>query len=215
MAGWRLRRGARLSSVRLEAIGDDALHVAIDMQRLFAEAGPWHAPALESIVPRVERLCRHAPGKTVFTRFITPQSAAQASGRWRRYYEHWHAVTLESLAPEMLDLVTALRSFAPPARIVDKATHSSFNDGGFETLVERERVGTLILSGVETDVCVLATAIDAVDRGLRVVIAEDAVASSSPAGHAATLEHVLPRMDLQVDIADLDSILQAWPVNRR
>jgi ferritin-like metal-binding protein YciE len=40
-------------------------------------------------------------------------------------------------------------------------------------LIERQ-VGTVVLSGTETDVCVLATALGAVDLGFRVVIVEDA-----------------------------------------
>ena len=41
-----------------------------------------------------------------------------------------------------------------------------------------------IVSGSETDVCVLATVLDAVDMGYRVIIARDAVCSSSDEGQA-------------------------------
>jgi nicotinamidase-related amidase len=37
----------------------------------------------------------------------------------------------------------------------------------------------VILTGVETDVCVLATAIEAMEAGLRVILASDALTSSS------------------------------------
>jgi nicotinamidase-related amidase len=56
----------------------------------------------------------------------------------------------------------------------------------------------------------LATAFAAVDRGLRVVVAADAVASASPAAHAAVLDEVLPRLDRQIELAPADRVLAAW-----
>jgi nicotinamidase-related amidase len=44
---------------------------------------------------------------------------------------------------------------------------------------------SLVITGSETDVCVLATALDAVDRGYRVILIENAVCCSSDAGHDA------------------------------
>ena len=68
----------------------------------------------------------------------------------------------------------------------------------------------LVLSGVETDVCVLATALSAVDFGYRTVIAVDAVASSVAASHEACLAHVYPRYDQQIELASVDDIIAAW-----
>jgi nicotinamidase-related amidase len=39
------------------------------------------------------------------------------------------------------------------------------------------------VSGSETDVCVLATVLDAVDIGYRVIVVRDAICSSSDEGH--------------------------------
>jgi nicotinamidase-related amidase len=51
-----------------------------------------------------------------------------------------------------------------------------------EHLRQRE-TDALIVSGSETDVCVLATVLDAVDIGFRVIVVRDAVCSSSDEGH--------------------------------
>jgi nicotinamidase-related amidase len=40
-----------------------------------------------------------------------------------------------------------------------------------------------MISGSETDVCVLATVLDAVDMGYRVIVVRDAVCRSSDEGH--------------------------------
>ncbi len=191
---------------------NNALHVVIDMQRLFAEKTPWHTPKLDDIVANVSALCSHAPGHTLFTRFVTPNSPNDAQGRWRHYYEHWHNVTLAEISPDMLDIVAPLRRFIPPAPVIDKTTHSAFNNGSLAQEIRARGASTLVLSGVETDVCVLATALDAIDRGLRVVVAKDAVTSSSAAGHEAALVHIFPRTDLQIDICTCEAIVAAWRI---
>ena len=54
----------------------------------------------------------------------------------------------------------------------------------------------------------------ATDRGYRVIIVEDAVASSSPAGHRAALDAICPRLDQQIQIATVEEVLAAWPPER-
>jgi nicotinamidase-related amidase len=161
-------------------------------------------------VAAVRRLAAHHPAATLFTRFITPQAVGAAQGRWRHYYRTWSAVTLESMPPELLDIIPELMSLVGPDAICDKTTFSAFADGPLSDRLRQRAIDTLVLAGAETDVCVLATAIDAVDQGYRVIIASDAVASSSAAGHRATIEAVLPRFDLQIDVATVDEILAAW-----
>ncbi len=46
---------------------------------------------------------------------------------------------------------------------------------------------SLVITGAETDVCVLAAVLDAVDLGYRVVLATDARCSSSDETHDALL----------------------------
>ena len=186
------------------------LHVAVDMQRLFAEPTVWHTPGLADILPRVACLARHAPERTVFTRFVSPERSEDATGAWRGYYERWRSVTLAEMGPERLALVDPLHELVPPARVCDKGTHSAFNSGDFRDVVGRSGVEVLVLSGVETDVCVLGTALDAIDEGLYVVTVSDAVASSEPECHRATLESILPRFSEQAIIATTSEVLAAW-----
>jgi nicotinamidase-related amidase len=55
--------------------------------------------------------------------------------------------------------------------------------------VERSGRGTVVLTGLETDVCVAQSALGLLDRGRRVVVVEDAVASPGRA-HDAGLERM-------------------------
>lgn len=191
-------------------LGPGAVHVAIDMQRLFAEATEWCVPSIPEIAPQVLALARARPARTLFTRFVVPPSAGAAPGRWQIYYRRWADFTGERLPPEMLDLTADFAALASPTLTIDKLTYSAFESPDFEARLKALGADTLVVTGVETDVCVLATVLTAVDRGYHVVAVADALASSSPAGHRATLDHVLPRLDQQIEIADTATVLSAW-----
>ena len=194
----------------MNAIPPDAALVVVDMQRVFAEATPWQVPTFGDIVPGVARLVAHAPHRAIFTRFLTPHRPSDAPGRWRPYYDRWRGVTLAEMDPAMLDVVPALAGFAPPALVSAKTTYSSFASGDFAACVDRLDARTLIFCGVETDVCVYATAFGAMDRGLHVVIAADACTGGSVDAHRALVAHVFPRLEDQVAVLTTDRILAAW-----
>ena len=68
----------------------------------------------------------------------------------------------------------------------------------------------MIVTGSETDVCVLATVLGAVDRGLRVVVVIDAICSSSDEGHDALLTVYHGRFSEQIETATAEMILSSW-----
>jgi nicotinamidase-related amidase len=76
-------------------------------------------------------------------------------------------------------------------------------------LQQREADG-LIITGSETDVCVLATVLDAVDLGYRVIVVTDAVCSSSDEGHDALLEVYHRRYTEQIETAQAETVLARW-----
>jgi len=186
------------------------LHLCIDMQRLFLEPGPWYCPDGLALLPEIRRLVAHAPGRSLFTRFITARSPETAHGAWQRYYRRWRAVTQAEAGTEVLALHGDLAPLAAPGDVYDKAVHDAFLSEAFRERVAREAPSALVFSGVETDVCVLAAALSAVDLGYRTVIATDAVASSVPESHAACLARIYPRFDQQIELATVDEILAAW-----
>ena len=194
------------------ALPPDTLHVVIDMQRLFIEHSDWSVKDLPKIVPAILRLIDAHPRETLFTRFITPRWPEEAQGQWRDYYRHWRGVTLAEMDPSLLGLVAPLAKRARPNAILDKPSHGGFESPAFAEALARRNASVLVLTGVETDVCVLAFAFAATDRGYRVIVVEDAVASSSVAGHRAALKAIYPRLDQQIQIATVDEVLAAWPV---
>lgn len=200
--------------LKLGGLGPATVHLCLDMQRLFAPGGAWPAPWAPRILPAVEALAAHAPGRTVFTRFLPPPRPEALPGTWQALYRKWREITREEIDPRLLDLVPELARFAPPAQVVDKARYSAFTAPALLPLLAELKAHTLVLSGAETDICVLASLFDAVDRGLRVVVARDAVCSSSDAGHDAVLAMLEARLSVQVEVAGVDEILARWPAAR-
>jgi nicotinamidase-related amidase len=194
----------------VKTIGADAVHVCIDIQRLFAEQTDWHTASIPEILPAIVRLAEHAPERTIFTRFTTPERPEDAQGHWRAYYERWKSVTTGVIGAGIIDLVDELEHFVPPARIADKPTYSAFESPGFRAMLDEMACKTVVCTGVETDVCVLATVMSAMDRGYRVVLASDGVHSSDAVAHRVTLDHVYRRFEDQIEIGTTDDIIKNW-----
>ena len=78
-----------------------------------------------------------------------------------------------------------------------KPQHSAFYNTPLEVLLGQLRIGRVVLAGVSTDQCILASAIDGRMRELEVVVASDGTASITAARHRNALA-VLREMDVKV-----------------
>ena len=196
------------NGLRFGALGDNWVHLCIDMQRMFAEETEWHTPWMARVVPLVVSLVELDPSRTVFTRFIPPASANEAPGTWKRYYDRWASMTLEHLDPELVNLVPDLVRFVPPARLEDKPLLSPWT-GSLHERLRASRIDTLIISGAETEVCVLAAVMGAIDRGYRVILVSDAVCSGADTTHDAMLEIYSSRIGMQVETVTTAELIAA------
>ena len=198
--------------LRFGPLGPGCLHLCVDMQRMFAADTPWHTPWMPRVLPAVRRLAEAHPSATIFTRFVPAERPGEGRGTWRRYYERWAPMTLDRLGREMVELVPELARCVPPAEQLDKRLYSPWIGTDLEARLRRRGIDTLVVSGGETEVCVLATVLGAVDRGYRVVLAPDAVCSSADDTHDALLRVYRQRYGQQVELATVDEILRNWPV---
>ena len=103
-----------------------AVHIAVDMQCLFAEPTEWFVPWLPKVLPNVLAIAGRHPERTIFTRFIPPQDPDHASGAWRDYYQRWRSMTRDRIDPHLLELVEPLRKLVPPAKVLNKTVYSAF-----------------------------------------------------------------------------------------
>lgn len=155
--------------------------VIIDPQVIFSDpaVGPWGSPMWKDTVGRIRELAVRHQGRVVITRFVADPDP---QGSWVPYYQEWAFAQLpddhplNAVVPELADL---------DAPVVTQSTSGKW---GPEL---RAIVGDnphLILSGVTTDCCVLATALPAADAGATVVIQADACAGSTPENHRRALD---------------------------
>lgn len=193
-----------------EPLPANAAHLCIDMQRMFVEDTEWRAPWAQKIMPVIVRLCEARPANIWFTRFIPAAAAGDGAGAWARYWRRWSTMTLEALEPGLVDLAEPLQRFAPPARILDKRVYSPWLDTSLHQDLRQAGVNTLLVTGAETDVCVLAAVLGAVDLGYRVVVVTDAVCSSADGPHDNMLALYSDRFSQQVETADSEEVLEGW-----
>ena len=196
--------------IRFGSLGDHWVHLCVDMQRMFADQTPWATPWLHRILPMAITLVDHAPERTVFTRFIPRESPQHASGTWRRYYERWPEMTLERIDRDLIEVVPELARFAPPARVFDKQVYSPWSPA-LHAYLSQAHVDTLVVSGAETEVCVLATVLGAIDRGYRTIVATDAICSSADETHDSMMTIYHSRFGMQVETAEVAEIIEAAP----
>ena len=180
------------------------------MQRLFSAEGPWPTPWMDRVLPIVTELASRHPERTVFTRFIPPERATDMPGMWQRYYTRWKAATREHLDPALLELLPALAKLCPPATVIDKTRYSAFTGSQLVEHLGARKADGLIVTGSETDVCVLATVLGAVDAGYRVILVRDAVCSSSDEGHDALMTLYHQGYTEQIEVTDATTIIERW-----
>jgi nicotinamidase-related amidase len=180
------------------------------MQEIYAQETPWHAPWMARVLPVIHNIADHHPEQTVFTRFIPPIKPEEMPGTWRRFYERWRELTRERIPPMLLDLVPPLKALAPPAVVVDKMLYSAFSAPALHRHLQQHGVDSLVITGAETDMCVLATVMDAVDLGYRVVLPTDALCSSSDTTHDALMTLYRQRFSQQIETAHSETVLECW-----
>lgn len=71
----------------------------------------------------------------------------------------------------------------------NKTRYSAFTGTNLELKLRERKIEELHLVGVCTDICILHTAIDAYDKGFKIVVHKNAVASFNQEAHEWSLEH--------------------------
>lgn len=182
-------------------------HICVDMQRMFREDTPWQVEWMERILPQVLELAAVRPEATIFTLFLPPERQEDAKGAWRDYYRKWWMMTGEHLSPDLLQLLPELATLVPPARLFQKKIYSPWLGGELHATLQQEDVERLVISGGETDVCVMATALGAIDLGYHVTLVADATCSGTDETHDATLKVLRDRFSTQLEVVSTRDFL--------
>src|SRR5258708_7054454 len=90
---------------------------------------------------------------------------------------------LGATAPE---IASAISGFSP----LEKVPFSACGAKGFISALKSNKVSHVLLSGMETHVCILQTCLDLLDKGFRVFVVADAVSSRAPENHRLGLQRM-------------------------
>lgn len=195
----------------VKPVSPNWIHLCVDAQRMFLDATDWHIPWFAKTIPQMATLAALAPARSIFTRFIPVQSKGDGQGMWKDYYTRWQSMTLDMIGRQAVEVVDDLRPFIPPARVIDKHVYSPWQETGLHATLQKDGIDTLIVSGGETDICVLATVIGAIDHGYRVIVATDAVCGSCDDTHDKAKALFEERFKTQVEAATVEEILYLLP----
>jgi nicotinamidase-related amidase len=155
----------------------------VDMLKDFIEDdAPLQVPAGKWIIENIAGEIRYAREKGRSIIYVCDRHAADDPE-----FEHWppHAVKGTPGA----DVVDAL---APQAgdHIVEKTSYSGFYRTKLEALLDEMEIDEVLICGVLTNICVLYTAVDALQRGIGVIVPETCVAALTEEDHRFALRQI-------------------------
>ncbi|MDQ3763518.1 MAG: cysteine hydrolase [Actinomycetota bacterium] len=149
--------------------------VVVDVQNGFITE---HSKPVIPVIVDLVRRWQAADGDIIFSRYLN-----YADSQFERLIG-WTKMTH---GPE-IELVTELAPYIGPSiPIVDKYIYTLFTPEGTR-LVDEHGWTDLYVCGIDTDICVLKTAVDAFERNLTPWVLKDACAShAGPKAHTAGL----------------------------
>ncbi len=156
---------------------ENTLLAVIDMQEKFA-------PAIHNFQETASR--------------TAVMAAAAAAMKIPLVFTEQYPKGLGPTIPELAKFMT------PETPRVEKACFSCFGEEAFRKLPTQLQKTTLILCGVESHVCVLQTALDALERGYEVFVPGDAVSSRHEPDKLAALAFLTSR---GVNVVNTESII--------
>ena len=164
--------------------GDTAL-VLIDMQfdflskegRLGGEYSDARVKQLAATEAKVAALLAAARGAGLTV----------AHSRSHRYGAQVRRDLAHPVVDEGYDLVPSCRPL-PGEIVVDKWTFGAFASTDLERRLRERGVRRILLAGILTNVCIMATAVQAVDRFFRTCLVEDCCGAFDPRWHEHALE---------------------------
>lgn len=170
--------------------------IAIDMQEVFCrpESG-WFVPRYHEAASGIRELLPLFGERVVLTRFVAPR---QPEAAWWDYYRRWPFALVADDDP-MYDLSEGFAGLDYPV-----VSMTTFGKWGPQLAEAMQGSTEMVLTGVSTDCCVLATALAACDAGVHVSVVADACAGVSDDDHQRSLD----AMALFAPLLDITSVEQ-------
>jgi len=175
--------------------------LVLDMQQFFADAASHaHIPAIEAILPRVDRLATVFSKRTIFTRHGHAGKGDSSMDRW------WKGRLLQADEP-MAELIPLF--MGRPGLVLRKTRYDAFQETGLTKKLLTMGVNQVVISGVMTHLCCETTARSAFVRGFDVFFVVDATATYQERFHRATLLNLAHGFAVPVRTRDIITWMEA------
>ncbi|MBQ1826411.1 MAG: cysteine hydrolase [Erysipelotrichaceae bacterium] len=180
------------------------LLLVIDMQNAYTSKGPWYCPSIDKATGNIISLIESDRfDQIIFTRF---DAAIKPVGTWRQYNEINREVNEDAYLNQIVEPLLPYISQHP---LYSKSTYSSLTVPEIREAVERciSKNGSVVLTGVVSECCVLASAFQAIDMGAYVTYIRDGCAGVNEQTENSVIE-VLKGLDyVQTRIVDTQAYL--------
>lgn len=163
----------------------DTALVLIDMQTDFLSKGGRLGKSYND-----ERVTQLAATEAKVVTLIAAARKAGMTIAYTRSHRYGAQVRLDLVMPTVdptYDLVESCRPL-PGEIVVDKWTFGAFASTDLEQQLRERGVKRILLAGILTNVCVMSTAVQAVDRFFRVCLVEDCCGAFDPQWHEQALD---------------------------
>jgi ureidoacrylate peracid hydrolase len=174
----------------------------IDIQKDFCEDTSVGSRKNRKIIPYVIKLLKKSREKgipIIHIRWMTHKNASTMPVKRVKTKETDWCMDKEGAGPAVKELEVEDGEY-----LVLKSTYSGFYDTDLDALLKKLGVKTLILAGLSTHVCVLATAFDATYRGYRIIVPRECVSSKRKVSY----EEALRNIDKNIgDVLSLEQVL--------
>jgi nicotinamidase-related amidase len=167
--------------------------LVIDMLNDFVLAGaPLEVPATRKIVPRLQDEIEKARKYSIPVIYVC-DSHEENDPEFVRMGWPAHALS-GSRGAEVIDDLKPL----PHDTIIRKKSYSAFFATSLEMLLKKSTIAELLITGCVTNICVLYTVADAVQRGYRVTIVRNCVAGLNAQDHEFALRQMKDVLGAQI-----------------
>lgn len=174
------------------AVAEAPWLIIIDPQVIFAHpSSDWASPQFDDAMTEIERIAPRFGDRILVTRWLPTaprmvEPRGKAPGRptsWDHYFQAWSFADKPADAT-LFDLVPRARALTLRPTI-DVSTFGKWCDSLRAVTGDAPH---LVLTGVSTDCCVIATALAAADAGAHIQVVEEACAGSTPSDGEAALQ---------------------------
>lgn len=172
----------------------DRLVLVIDLQVVVAPGGAWELPAIGGVVDAATRLVDQHDGPVIASRHVPVPDEPGTLGPFARQDD---PSVLTTDAAELVPGLVHLPS-------VDKRSYSAFRCAEVRDAVQQ--ADSVLVCGVETDCCVLATVYDLLDEGIETIVVPEATTGPDPVSHDGALR-TMGRLGELVQVRPLADVL--------